>query len=135
MGCWIIELIEMEIPYPYVALNPLLIVLLERSGYLIKKWILIFGGDAYAYDIIYGGLDHVLALGYDVNVFVLDMEVNSINNAQASKSILAGSVTKFVSTDIYFQKAVKEIGEQYETYNKMAIAQGNNIKRRRSKNG
>ena len=57
----------------------------------------IFGGDGWAYDIGYGGLDHVLAQGEDVNVLVLDTEVYSNTGGQASKSTPTGSIAKFAA--------------------------------------
>ena len=65
---------------------------------LTKKSIWIFGGDGWAYDIGYGGLDHVLAQGEDVNVLVLDTEVYSNTGGQASKSTPTGSVAKFAAS-------------------------------------
>ena len=59
----------------------------RRSNLLLKKSIWIFGGDGWAYDIGYGGLDHVLASGEDVNVLVLDTEVYSNTGGQASKAL------------------------------------------------
>ena len=64
---------------------------------LTKKSIWIFGGDGWAYDIGYGGLDHVLAQGQDVNVLVLDTEVYSNTGGQASKSSPTGAVAKFAA--------------------------------------
>ena len=64
---------------------------------LTKKSIWIFGGDGWAYDIGYGGLDHVLAQGEDVNVLVLDTEVYSNTGGQASKSTPTGAVAKFAA--------------------------------------
>ena len=60
--------------------------ILKMKDYLSKKSQWIFGGDGWAYDIGYGGLDHVLASGEDVNVFVFDTEVYSNTGGQASKS-------------------------------------------------
>ncbi len=64
---------------------------------VIKKSIWIIGGDGWAYDIGYGGLDHVLAMGEDVNVLVVDTEVYSNTGGQASKSTPTGSVAKFAA--------------------------------------
>ena len=61
--------------------------ILANKEYLTKKSVWIFGGDGWAYDIGYGGLDHVLASGEDVNVFVFDTEVYSNTGGQASKAI------------------------------------------------
>jgi len=64
---------------------------------LIRKSVWIVGGDGWAYDIGYGGLDHVLASGYDVNVLVLDTEVYSNTGGQMSKSTPRGAVAKFAA--------------------------------------
>ena len=64
---------------------------------LVKKSVWIVGGDGWAYDIGYGGLDHVLASGRNVNVLVLDTEVYSNTGGQASKSTPRGAVAKFAA--------------------------------------
>lgn len=64
---------------------------------LTKKSVWVFGGDGWAYDIGYGGLDHVLASGEDINVLVMDTEVYSNTGGQASKSTPLGSVAKFAA--------------------------------------
>jgi len=64
---------------------------------LTKKSVWILGGDGWAYDIGYGGLDHVLASGRNVNVLVLDTEVYSNTGGQASKSTPRGAVAKFAA--------------------------------------
>jgi pyruvate-ferredoxin/flavodoxin oxidoreductase len=69
--------------------------LLDIADYLVKKSLWIIGGDGWAYDIGYGGLDHVLAQGRNVNVLVLDTEVYSNTGGQASKSTPIGAVAKF----------------------------------------
>ncbi len=69
--------------------------LLSLADTLVKKGVWIFGGDGWAYDIGYGGLDHVLASGKNVNVFVLDTEVYSNTGGQASKSTPRGATAKF----------------------------------------
>ena len=69
--------------------------LLELAGYLVKKSVWIVGGDGWAYDIGYGGLDHVLSLGRDVNILVLDTEVYSNTGGQASKATPMGASAKF----------------------------------------
>src|SRR5204862_6410437 len=65
------------------------------ADYLVKKSVWIVGGDGWAYDIGYGGLDHVLALGRKVNILVLDTEVYSNSGGQASKSTPMGAAAKF----------------------------------------
>lgn len=69
--------------------------LLEQADYLCKKSVWIIGGDGWAYDIGYGGLDHVLASGRNVNILVLDTEVYSNTGGQTSKSTPLGAVAKF----------------------------------------
>ena len=71
--------------------------LLASSDYLIRKSIWSFGGDGWAYDIGFGGMDHVFASGRDVNLLVLDTEVYSNTGGQASKSTFRGAVAKFAA--------------------------------------
>ena len=71
--------------------------LLEVADYLVKKSVWIIGGDGWAYDIGYGGLDHVLASGKNVNILVLDTEVYSNTGGQMSKSTSIGAVAKFAA--------------------------------------
>ncbi|MFQ6609974.1 MAG: pyruvate:ferredoxin (flavodoxin) oxidoreductase, partial [Fidelibacterota bacterium] len=79
--------------------------LLSISDNLVKKSVWIMGGDGWAYDIGFGGLDHVLASGKDVNILVLDTEVYSNTGGQASKATPIGAVAKFASSG-------KEIGKK-----------------------
>jgi len=72
--------------------------LLSLADTLVKKSVWIMGGDGWAYDIGYGGLDHVLASGFDVNVLVLDTEVYSNTGGQMSKSTPRGAVAKFAAS-------------------------------------
>ncbi len=69
----------------------------QIADYLVKKSVWILGGDGWAYDIGYGGLDHVLATGHDVNVLVLDTEVYSNTGGQASKATPMGAAAKFAA--------------------------------------
>lgn len=69
----------------------------ELSDYLVKKSVWIVGGDGWAYDIGYGGLDHVLASGKNVNILVLDTQVYSNTGGQQSKATLTGAVAKFAA--------------------------------------
>ncbi len=71
--------------------------LLASSDYLIRKSVWSFGGDGWAYDIGFGGMDHVFASGRDVNILVLDTEVYSNTGGQASKSTFRGAVAKFAA--------------------------------------
>jgi pyruvate-ferredoxin/flavodoxin oxidoreductase len=77
--------------------SPALADLLTLADVLVKKSVWIFGGDGWAYDIGFGGLDHVLASGHDVNVLVLDTEVYSNTGGQMSKSTPMGAVAKFAA--------------------------------------
>lgn len=89
--------------------------------YLIKKSVWVFGGDGWAYDIGYGGLDHVLASGNDINVLVLDTEVYSNTGGQASKSTPVGAVAKFAAAGKQIRK--KDLGAMAMTYGYVYVAQ------------
>ncbi|GAB4285012.1 MAG: pyruvate:ferredoxin (flavodoxin) oxidoreductase [Marinilabiliales bacterium] len=91
------------------------------KDYLSKKSIWIIGGDGWAYDIGYGGLDHVLASGLDVNVLVLDTEVYSNTGGQASKSTPVGAVAKFAASGMKTRK--KDLGAMAMTYGYVYVAQ------------
>ena len=95
--------------------------LLSLSQFLIKKSIWVFGGDGWAYDIGYGGLDHVLASGKDINVLVLDTEVYSNTGGQASKSTPVGAVAKFAASGKRIRK--KDLGAISMTYGYVYVAQ------------
>jgi pyruvate-ferredoxin/flavodoxin oxidoreductase len=120
LGRKIIETIELEITSPDSGLNPLLMDILERSDYLTKKSIWVFGGDGWAYDIGFGGLDHVIASGHDVNILVLDTEVYSNTGGQASKSTPTGSVAKFAASGKPTRK--KDLGLMAMTYGYVYVA-------------
>ncbi|MDU6306140.1 MAG: pyruvate:ferredoxin (flavodoxin) oxidoreductase [Clostridium sp.] len=79
-------------------------LILDDSDYLAKKSMWIFGGDGWAYDIGFGGLDHVIASGENVNILVFDTEVYSNTGGQASKATPTGSVAQFAATG----KAIKK---------------------------
>ncbi|WP_300730593.1 pyruvate:ferredoxin (flavodoxin) oxidoreductase [uncultured Rikenella sp.] len=93
----------------------------ELKQYLIKKSQWIFGGDGWAYDIGYGGLDHVLASGEDVNVLVIDTEVYSNTGGQSSKATPVGAVAKFASSGKRIRK--KDLGAMVMTYGYVYVAQ------------
>ena len=95
--------------------------ILQDKDCLVKKSIWIFGGDGWAYDIGYGGLDHVLAMGEDVNVLVLDTEVYSNTGGQASKSTPTGSVAKFAAAGKRVKK--KDLGMMAMSYGYVYVAQ------------
>ena len=95
--------------------------ILDEKDCLVKKSIWIFGGDGWAYDIGYGGLDHVLASGEDVNVLVVDTEVYSNTGGQSSKSTPTGSVAKFAAGGKRTKK--KDLGAMAMTYGYVYVAQ------------
>ncbi|MEG0301838.1 MAG: pyruvate:ferredoxin (flavodoxin) oxidoreductase [Gordonibacter sp.] len=96
------------------ATSKLAVRILSNKEYLAKKSVWIFGGDGWAYDIGYGGLDHVLASGENVNVFVFDTEVYSNTGGQASKATNIGQVAQFAAAgkDIK-KKSLTEIAMAY----------------------
>lgn len=93
----------------------------ENKDYLIKKSVWIIGGDGWAYDIGYGGLDHVLASGENVNVLVLDTEVYSNTGGQSSKATPIGAVAKFAASGKRVKK--KDLGMIAATYGYVYVAQ------------
>ncbi len=95
--------------------------ILAEKDCLVKKSFWIIGGDGWAYDIGYGGLDHVLASGEDVNVLVLDTEVYSNTGGQASKSTPIGAVAKFASSGKRVKK--KDLGMIAASYGYVYVAQ------------
>jgi pyruvate-ferredoxin/flavodoxin oxidoreductase len=94
--------------------------LAELADYLVKKSVWIIGGDGWAYDIGYGGLDHVLASDKDVNVLVLDTEVYSNTGGQASKSTPRGAVARFAASGKRTGK--KDLGLLAMTYGHVYVA-------------
>ena len=101
--------------------------ILAQKEYLNKKSVWIFGGDGWAYDIGYGGLDHVLASGEDVNIFVFDTEVYSNTGGQASKSSNIGQVAQFAAAGKSIgKKSLAEIVMQYGYVYVAQVAMGAN---------
>jgi pyruvate-ferredoxin/flavodoxin oxidoreductase len=94
--------------------------LLSVADYLVKKSVWIFGGDGWAYDIGYGGLDHVLASGKNVNVLVMDTEVYSNTGGQMSKATPRGAVAKFAAGGKPMPK--KDLGLISMTYGNIYVA-------------
>ena len=94
--------------------------LLSLADYLVKKSVWIMGGDGWAYDIGYGGLDHVLASGKNVNVLVLDTEVYSNTGGQCSKATPRAAVAKFAAAGK--QSAKKDLGLMAMTYGNVYVA-------------
>jgi len=101
--------------------SPVAREILNLKQYLVKKSHWIFGGDGWAYDIGYGGLDHVVASGEDVNILVLDTEVYSNTGGQASKSTPAGAVAKFAASGKKIRK--KDLGMMAMSYGYVYVAQ------------
>ncbi|HPF17754.1 MAG TPA: pyruvate:ferredoxin (flavodoxin) oxidoreductase [Thermotogota bacterium] len=95
--------------------------ILELKDYFVKKSVWIFGGDGWAYDIGYGGLDHVLASGEDINVLVMDTEVYSNTGGQASKATPTGAIAKFAAAGKPIRK--KDLGMMATTYGYVYVAQ------------
>ena len=94
---------------------------LEQKEFLSKKSVWIFGGDGWAYDIGFGGLDHVLASGEDVNVMVFDTEVYSNTGGQASKASQIGQVAQFAAAGKAIKK--KSLAEIAMSYGYVYVAQ------------
>ena len=95
--------------------------IVEGYDLLVKKSQWIFGGDGWAYDIGYGGLDHVLASNEDVNVFVVDTEVYSNTGGQASKATPAAAIAKFAAAGKRVRK--KDLGMIAKSYGYVYVAQ------------
>ena len=95
--------------------------LVDKKNYLAKKSVWIFGGDGWAYDIGFGGLDHVLASGEDINVMVFDTEVYSNTGGQASKASQIGQVAQFAAAGKAIGK--KSLAEIAMSYGYVYVAQ------------
>ncbi len=93
----------------------------EEKDYFVKRSQWIFGGDGWAYDIGYGGVDHVLASGEDVNIFVFDTEVYSNTGGQASKATPAAAIAQFAASGKRTKK--KDLGRMAMTYGYVYVAQ------------
>ena len=101
--------------------TPLAAEIASLEKYMVKKSIWVFGGDGWAYDIGFGGLDHVLAMGKDINVLVLDTEIYSNTGGQSSKSTPIAAVAKFAASGKRTRK--KDLGMMLTTYGYIYIAQ------------
>lgn len=95
--------------------------ILDLKQYFTKKSQWIFGGDGWAYDIGYGGVDHVLASGHDVNILVMDTEVYSNTGGQSSKATPTGAVAKFAASGKRVRK--KDLGMMAMSYGYVYVAQ------------
>ncbi|MDL2316734.1 pyruvate:ferredoxin (flavodoxin) oxidoreductase [Desulfovibrio sp. OttesenSCG-928-A18] len=100
--------------------NPALFEIAHMADLLTKKSVWIFGGDGWAYDIGYGGLDHVLASGEDINVLVMDTEVYSNTGGQSSKATPLGSIAKFAASGKKMPK--KDLGRMAMSYGYVYVA-------------
>ena len=95
--------------------------IMDRKDYLIKKSVWVFGGDGWAYDIGFGGVDHVLASGEDINVMVFDTEVYSNTGGQSSKATPLAAVAKFAASGKRIRK--KDLGLMMTSYGYVYVAQ------------
>ncbi|MBN1849526.1 MAG: pyruvate:ferredoxin (flavodoxin) oxidoreductase [Deltaproteobacteria bacterium] len=120
LGRKVVERIHVEMTLPDDEFDIRLLEVLDMSDYLIKKSIWVFGGDGWAYDIGYGGLDHVIAMGHDINILVLDTEVYSNTGGQSSKSTPTGAVAKFAASGKPMKK--KDMGAMAMTYGYVYVA-------------
>lgn len=93
----------------------------EAKDHLIKKSFWSFGGDGWAYDIGYGGVDHVLASGEDINIFVFDTEVYSNTGGQSSKATPTAAIAKFAASGKRTRK--KDLGRMAMTYGNVYVTQ------------
>ena len=103
--------------------KPIIDKLIELGDYFVNKSVWIFGGDGWAYDIGYGGLDHIMAQQKNVNVLVLDTEVYSNTGGQASKSTPRGAIAKFAADGKKTGK--KNMGLMMTTYGHVYVASVN----------
>ena len=101
--------------------NKVLEEIFDKKDHLVKKSVWILGGDGWAYDIGYGGLDHVLASGENVNVFVLDTEIYSNTGGQSSKATPTAAVAKFAAAGKKIRK--KDLGMMAMSYGYVYVAQ------------
>ncbi|MCI1857594.1 MAG: pyruvate:ferredoxin (flavodoxin) oxidoreductase [Sporolactobacillus sp.] len=105
----------------YARHDPRLQTLITNKDYLAKKSVWIFGGDGWAYDIDFAGLDHVIASGEDVNIFVFDTEVYSNTGGQVSKASRIGQVAQFAASGN--ERAKKKLAEIAMVYGNVYVAQ------------
>jgi len=115
------EASEKVIPLLKKEKDPVAKELLALEQYFIKKSVWVVGGDGWAYDIGFGGLDHVLASGDDINVLVLDTEVYSNTGGQSSKATPVAAVAKFAAAGKRIRK--KDLGAMAMTYGYVYVAQ------------
>ena len=114
------ELLVKELPSASGEKKEILAKLVELKDYFVDKSVWIIGGDGWAYDIGYGGLDHVVASGKNVNILVLDTEVYSNTGGQASKSTPISAVAKFANAGMRLPK--KNLGLMCMSYGYVYVA-------------
>ncbi|MBL7575060.1 pyruvate-ferredoxin/flavodoxin oxidoreductase [Peptoniphilus asaccharolyticus DSM 20463] len=114
-------LVALEKKYDNEEANELLFELKSLENFLIKKSQWIIGGDGWAYDIGYGGLDHVLASGENINVIVVDTEIYSNTGGQASKATPTGATAQFAAAGKVTRK--KDLGLMAATYGYVYVTQ------------
>ncbi len=112
------EKIKEELPMQME--HPILNQIWDMEDLLVKKSFWVFGGDGWAYDIGYGGVDHVIASGEDINILVLDTEVYSNTGGQSSKATPLGSIAKFAAAGKTTPK--KDLGRMAMTYGYVYVA-------------
>jgi len=101
--------------------NPVINEILKRKDYLVKRSVWAVGGDGWAYDIGYNGLDHVLASGDDINLLVMDTEVYSNTGGQSSKATQTAAIAKFAAAGKKIRK--KDLGMMAMSYGYVYVAQ------------
>ena len=101
--------------------NPAIKDIADRTDFLVKRSQWVFGGDGWAYDIGYGGLDHVIAADMDINLFVVDTEVYSNTGGQASKATPTAAIAQFAASGKRVKK--KDLGMIATTYGYVYVAQ------------
>ena len=111
---------KMELLLASRELDPLLDAIYDMADMFVKKSVWAFGGDGWAYDIGYGGLDHVIASGEDINLLVMDTEVYSNTGGQSSKATPTGAVAKFAASGKKVTK--KDLGRIAMTYGYVYVA-------------
>lgn len=104
-----------------VLVQSVLAKILEYKEYLVKRSFWMIGGDGWAYDIGFGGLDHVLSTGEDVNLFVMDTEIYSNTGGQSSKATPTAAIAKFVAKGKQTRK--KDLGLMAMSYGDVYVAQ------------
>ncbi|HDR16986.1 MAG TPA: pyruvate:ferredoxin (flavodoxin) oxidoreductase, partial [Desulfobacteraceae bacterium] len=115
-----VETIEVALASEKLECEDLLFEILDNSHHFTKKSIWCLGGDGWAYDIGYGGVDHVIAMNHDVNIFVMDTEVYSNTGGQSSKATQTSAVAKFSAGGKTTRK--KDLGLMATTYGYVYVA-------------